>query len=96
MFFVSDVPPLEVAAGVEWITFGSGVMLMGMPMVVVWLLLIVFHGLKDSFAATVTLGLPFVLLVVVLVATAVAVDSSSLSLLAALVFLFGGGTMVIG
>jgi len=47
---------------------------MGMRMVVVQLLLTIFHGLKDGFAATVTLGFPFVLLVIVLVATSVAVD----------------------
>jgi len=70
---------------------------MGVPEVEVHALLTVFHGLNDGFVAAVNWEFPFVLfVVVVLLATAVAVDSSSLSLLAVLFFLFEGGTMVIG
>jgi len=58
-------------------SFGKGVWLIGMPVVVVRLLCTVRHGLKASFAA-VGLVVPGVLfVVVVLVATTVAVESSS-------------------
>jgi len=70
--------------------------LMGMPVVVVLLLLAIFHGLKDGFAAIAALGFLFMLFIVMLVATSVAIDLSSLSLLAALFFSFGGGAMVFG
>jgi len=57
-------------------SFGKGVWLIGMPVVVVQLLCTVRHGLKASFAAVgLVPGVLFV--VVVLVATTVAVESSS-------------------
>jgi len=60
-------------------SFGSGVKLMGMPVVEVRPLCAIFHGLKASFVA-VDLLVPCVCVVVVLVATAVAADLLSLSL----------------
>jgi len=70
----------------QWVltgeSFGRGVVLIGMPVVVVLVLLTVFQGLNASFACTVVSGVTFTVFeMVVLFATTVTVNSSLLSLL---------------
>jgi len=63
-------------------SFGNGVVLMGMPVIEVWALFTIFHGLNDGFVAVVDWVFPFMLcVVVILFVTAITIDSSLLSLL---------------
>jgi len=76
-------------------SFGKGVVLMGIPEVVVLALLAIFHGSNEGLGVTIGEGVAFKLaVVVVLVATAIAVDALSLSLLFTLVFLAETKVMV--
>jgi len=77
------VPPAEVAFGVKGEVLGRGVVLVGMPDVVLVPVPTVFHGLTISVGITFEATVDFDndTAAAVLVTTAIAADASSLSLL---------------